>query len=274
VLPPAIVSVTGHRADVQWALLRAYGTLTKRFGYRGMQRISWHLGRILHEDATLDLEGARLRVGLGDGYWTKLLLGQPYEPELADLLAGELDPEAAFLDCGANIGYWSVLASTRWGAQVVAVEAARSAYQQLVRNNRLNGNRFTPLKAAVWSQERELLTLVTHEWRHAGSSVVNRRDKIGRSGYDTETVETVTIDGLVARHFPDASKVVVKLDVEGAESAAIEGARDTLGTRDVLLVYEDAGSSAGNILRELGYGPVPLGAGNYVALRMRPSVFD
>ena len=86
---------------------------------------------------------------LRDGYWTKLLLGQTYEPEFADLLARELVPDVAFLDCGANIGYWSVLASTRWGAGVVAVEAAGDAYQQLVRNNILNGSRFTPLHGAV-----------------------------------------------------------------------------------------------------------------------------
>jgi len=230
-----------------------------------MQRFSWALGRRLNGVATLDLGGPRLRIRLRDGYWTKLLVGQPYEPGLGELLAREVGPNAPLLDCGANIGYWSLLASTRWGAPVVAVEAATTTYEQLVGTNELNGSRFCTVHAALWSCEEERLTIVTHELRHAGSSVVTRRDKIAQAGYQEELVQTVTIDGLVARHFPEAKKIVVKLDVEGAEIAALSGATKTLLTRQVVLVYEDADGSVSEAVRQHGYTPRSLGSGNYVA---------
>jgi FkbM family methyltransferase len=258
--------VDADRAALQWAALRAYGKLSARFGHRGMQRFSWVLGRFFHGVATVDLGGPRLRVRLADGYWTKMLIGDSYEPMVYELLERELGPDVSLVDCGANIGYWSVLASSRWGAPVVAVEASSESYKQLLENNRLNGDRFTAVRAAIWSRDGETLRLVTHDRRHAGSSVVNRRERIGERGYNVEHVETVTVDGLVDRYVA-RPKIVLKLDVEGAESEALKGAEHTLSELDTTLVYEDTDGAVTQLVQALGYRSRRVDDHNYVARR-------
>jgi len=55
-------------------------------------------------------------------------------------------------------------------------------------------------------------------------------------------VPSVTVDSLLRRCCPGlAGPVVVKLDVEGAEIPAGEGAAQTLAERDVIFLFEDHG---------------------------------
>jgi len=85
-------------------------------------------------------------------------------------------------------------------------------------------------------------------------------------------VPTTTIDQVTRRYWPDERPLLIKLDVEGAESAALAGGTDTLANRDVVLIYEDHGSdpehTSTRVVREdLGFrvyactsnGPVEIG---------------
>ena len=72
----------GSAARLQLALLRSYACLTRRLDHRGMQRLSWTLGNWFAEgnSAVVEHNGAKLRLHLNDGYWTKLLIpGVHYE---------------------------------------------------------------------------------------------------------------------------------------------------------------------------------------------------
>ena len=64
---------------------------------------------------------------------------------------------------------------------------------------------------------------MTHDRRHAGASVVNRREKAGQPGHHASRIESVTIDSVCDTYIssPDA-KIVVKLDVEDAEIPALK----------------------------------------------------
>jgi FkbM family methyltransferase len=239
---PRLVGVEGARARQSIALLRLYAWLSRG---RGLQRFAWELGRIAGADASalVAVDGARLRVYLSDGYWVHLLFfAGRYEPEIEAALGQVLRPGMPFIDCGANIGYWSLLAAVRHQARVIAIEPARSSFERLSENVKLNGDVVETRRAAVWSRDGVVLSLVTHAQRHAGASVVNRRERIGVAGYNVEEVETVTLDRIYRECFAGEDVVAIKLDVEDAEIEALRGARDLLDSRDVLLVYEDHGS--------------------------------
>jgi FkbM family methyltransferase len=223
-------------------MLRLYARVTRG---RGLQRFAWQLGRVAGTDASavVALDGVRLRVYLSDGYWAHLLVSAgSYEPEIEAALEHVIEPGTPFIDCGANIGYWSVVAAARYQARVIAIEPAESSFERLTENVRLNAEVVETRRAAVWSTSGAVLDLVTHAQRHAGASVVNRRERIGAAGYRVEEVETVTLDEIYRECLDGEASVVVKLDVEDAEIDALRGAGELLGSCDVLLVYEDHGS--------------------------------
>lgn len=125
----------------------------------------------------------------------------------------------------------------------MALEASPPNYERLRRNAELNDGRFEAILGAAWSRDGDTLAIVTHDRRHAGSSVVNRREKAGQAGYHEYGVQSITIDSLCDRYVPDPNaRVVIKLDVEDAEIQALQGAQGVLGSREVAVLYEDHGS--------------------------------
>jgi FkbM family methyltransferase len=232
--------------------------LTRPLRYRGIGRLAYLLGtRVFNpgNNVVVTLGGiGRLRVFLRDGYWIRLLFSDfTFEPEVEIVLATVLArPDVHFIDCGANIGYWSVVASKLIGTpeRVLAIEASPRTFERLVDNAALNGDGFRCLSAAVWSQDNMTLEIVSHDERHAGSSVVNRRRKRHEPGYRTDKIGSVTLDAVCERFVDDGVQVVVKLDVEGAEIAALQGAEKLLMERRPLLVYEDHGNDPSSRVSE------------------------
>ena len=73
----------------------------------------------------------------GDGYWSKLLnLSYRYEDELELLFRDSADVDYTLLDCGANYGYWSVLATSKpFGAhRAISIEPSSKNFAGLAHN--------------------------------------------------------------------------------------------------------------------------------------------
>ena len=239
---PGTLGVEGARAGPLLAVLRLYARLSRG---RGLQRFAWQVGRFASPDASalVAVDGVRLRVYLSDGYWVHLLFfAGGYEPEVEAALERVIGPRTPFVDCGANIGYWSLVAAVRHRARVVAIEPEARSFERLTENVKLNDVGVETRRAAVWSESGVVVSLVTHAQRHAGASVVNRRERIGVPGYRVEEVDTVTLDQIYRERFGGESSLAVKLDVEDAEIEALRGARELLDSCDTLLIYEDHGN--------------------------------
>lgn len=240
----------GTGALAQTTVLAAAARAARPVHYRGVQRLTWLIAPRFAADnhAVVRIgDRARMRLDLADGYWTKLLDPRyRYEPEIGRALDRLLAADTLFLDCGANIGYWSLLAADRAG-RVVAVEANLTTWRRLQVNLDLNKSGVIGLHAALWRVSGQLLSVRAEEPRqHANVSIVDpsagTEPEATTAGSDRE-VTSVTIDELVDRFAPSAdTPVVVKLDVEGAEVPAVDGAARALAARELVLLYEDHGN--------------------------------
>lgn len=210
--------------------------------------MTWDLAKLFdsHNAVVVELpSGGKFQVYLNDGYWSRLFInGFSYEPDVAHVLRRVFtQADTYFLDCGANLGYWSVFASQLLpSGRVLALEASPPQYERLLQNAKLNAGSFEAILGAIWSRDNDELVIVTHDQRHAGASVVNRREKVGQDGYHEYKLQSITIETICNRHIPNKNaSVVIKLDVEDAEIQALEGARGVISSRDVLILYEDHG---------------------------------
>lgn len=168
-----------------------------------------------------------LDLGREKAYWAGV-----YEPEVQDVLRERLGPGSVFWDVGAHIGFFSVCAR-RLGADVVAFEAAPDNAALLRRHGELNG--FEVVEAAVW---RDTGGVSLEPGPNAEQWTV-------RAGGDTPTV---TLDGAAQM---SAWPTLVKLDVEGAAGAVLEGAAEIVGARRTAFVCELHGSEEEREVRRL-----------------------
>jgi len=136
-------------------------------------------------------------------------------------------------------------AEKRLGWNCIAIEAASHLADRLERNRRLSGATFEIRRSAVWKTDGERITFHTDASFHVGGhldTVAGYPD--GSKLRIRESVETVTVDTLVREwkeEHADPARIVIKLDIEGAETAAFAGARKTLAD-GAILIYEDHGS--------------------------------
>jgi len=179
----------------------------------------------------------------GDAYWSILLdPSHTYEEEVEDLLLAIRDIDYVFIDCGANYGYWSgKVTSERFGSRTaIAIELDPVNFSQLQKNRRLNGNRYECLHRAVFDKEGEKLRFYGR--KHEARSLEQRFSSEVAHG----DVLSVTLDRVIAdAGLGGRDTFVLKLDVEGVEIKAIEGARSLL-EKDVLVIYEDHGNDSGH----------------------------
>lgn len=238
----------GVRPRLHLGALRAAAIVTRPPRHRGFGTVASGLARVSRRaeaSCTFEVGGGELPVRLGDRYWMRLLLpGWRYEPEVAAVLATALDATTLFVDGGANIGYWSVFALGRVAeGRCLSVEASPVTYAWLCRTAAVNGDRFVPVHAALWDRSGVVVGIDVDVERHGRASITaTAATSTGATtaALDVAEVETVTLDDLIGPVRRPAERVVVKLDVEGAEVAALRGARRLLGD-GALVVYEDHG---------------------------------
>ncbi len=192
----------------------------------------------LNDDATFSFP-------LNDGYWARLFERKDkYEEEIDLFLQHVASDNYRFVDCGANFGFWSVLASSRtYGAkQALAVEAASENFIRLKRNAALNGDRFSTLHAAIAGSTGEAVRV--YGSKHEALSIVP--DGSSARG---DAVTTISLDTLLSNSIgsSDCKPLLVKLDVEGAEIEALRGATNVMEAES-LLICEEHGSDRDHLV--------------------------
>lgn len=155
-------------------------------------------------------------------------------------LCDALEPGATFLDIGANVGFFSLLAGRLVGAagHVVALEPVPANAARIRANARRNrlANIDVIEAAAAASNGRTTLLLAEHPGGAVIASAGVPPDPAGSIDVDTVTVDELLSSGRIGA--PD----VVKIDVEGAEPDVLAGMSATLAaSRPIVLCEVDAG---------------------------------
>lgn len=219
-------------ARLQLALLRGYARVTAPVRQRGLTPVAWKLASLFPAGTEAVVDGpdsSRFRISLADGYWAKLLVGGVYEPDVEDLMVPLLVPGTTFVDCGANMGYWSVRAAKR-GCDVISIEPHPAQHDRLEHHLGLNGATARTVRAAVLDRDGQTVSFYAEGMHHANSSVMATGSSVSPI-----SVPSVTVDALLGSV---DSPVVVKLDVEGVEDKALAGARRAVAA-GATLIYED-----------------------------------
>ena len=159
-----------------------------------------------------------------------------------------------FVDVGANVGTYTVLAAAAVGARVIAFEPIPSSFETLIENIELNAvkNRVIPKRIGVADQPgiaffTDCLDTQNHIVRNPDHSESTRQCIVDN------------LDGVLGDNIPR----LIKIDVEGYEFAVIEGAAKLLQdkTLEAIIIelngcglkygYED--SVVFNRLRSFGF---------------------
>ena len=178
-----------------------------------------------------------------------------WEPHLTALIEQTLRPGDAFVDVGANVGYFSLLASTLVGegGSVVAIEAAPQTAALLAENVRGRSNVRT-ISAAAWDAN---CSLDFYVGEHVSAQAAVDRDWTERWNSGSRiTPVTVAAAPLSEMLTDDELKRtrMVKIDVEGAEAAVLRGLLPAIdGLRDDALIVCEVTPELGdwNAIREM-----------------------
>ena len=191
------------------------------------------------------LRGKKWIVGsFNHGCW----LGS-YEFDKQQLMTKMVKPGTVFLDIGANVGFYTLLASALVGdkGKVFAFEPLPKNIDFLERHLNINSIRnATVFRAAVSDRSG------TASFQE--SSISDRMGRLSEGG--TLTVEVLSLDDLFIKGvlpLPD----YLKIDVEGGEYSVLKGAQHILTVGRPIIFLATHGSEVHSqclsLLRSLGY---------------------
>lgn len=142
-----------------------------------------------------------------------------------------LRPGDLFIDAGANIGSYSVLASAVCGSDVIAIEPDPETMSHLRRNIDANGvdGRVELVEAALGANEGTIRFTV-------GLDTVNH--VASKSDPDAREVALRRLDRIVGSRKP----AFIKMDVEGYEAEVLAGAAATLSSSSLLAIQTESNS--------------------------------
>ncbi len=144
-----------------------------------------------------------------------------------------LRKEDLFMDVGANVGVFTVLAGSAVGASCVSVEPGEESFAHLSDNIAINRmqDRVQAVQACVSNEDASCL------FSNSPESTLSHITNSAGDAHTTE-VATLRIDTILVGKVP----VMLKIDVEGFEKQALEGAVQTLENPQLKVVLLEIGS--------------------------------
>jgi len=203
-----------------------------------------------------DRSGARFELGR-DYVIRDVLFTRAWAAESTALLQSLTPRGGVFCDVGANVGYFSVLASQWVGSEgrVVAFEPGSETFARLSRNVAVNrGENITLLRQGCAAQVGRAQLVATTDPGHAYVAPVGITPGEATAAFEPgrpEPIELTTVDAAVQAHRLTRMDVL-KIDTEGHDFDVLRGAAQTLQTlRPAVLLevvlLERSGASAGDV---------------------------
>ena len=169
-----------------------------------------------------------------------------------------------FIDVGAHIGRYSIMVGKRLrNGKVIAIEPARSNFELLVRNIKINGleNKVLPLNIAI-SDEDSISKLFAHKGS-GDFSLLHKSEKF-------QKVITKKLDNVI-RELKITPKDIklIKIDVEGSEEKVLHGSFKILREGKPMVILECTEKQKQlecfKVLKNFGYTLLPIDEAHFIA---------
>ncbi len=190
-------------------------------------------GRVfdLRNKQLVKLDGFSLFVMPDDYIGASIIGAQTYEPHVTAVIRRILQEGDVFLDLGANIGYFSMLASSivKENGKVIAFEPNPQNLQLIFESKIVNG--FPNLKVCPFAvSDREEILRFTTVGSNGGVVTEHSADQ-----KHYLLVQSVVIDESIDR---ERRIDLIKMDIEAHEPAALRGMEKLLGRLKPKLITE------------------------------------
>jgi FkbM family methyltransferase len=188
-----------------------------------------------------------------------------WEPRTTNYIKSHLKRGQIFIDVGAQMGYFTILAS-ELGAKVYAFEPSTLNRELLLKNTQ--GCKSVKVFAGALSNRTDIAKLFTGK-----TSGENSLNKNYHNGEGFEEVNCVTFDSL-RLPTPD----FVKIDVEGHEKQVLEGMRSVLKTKKpITIILEDWSNNVADwLINSYGFKLVTTdrGFGNKILVKNKKGKYE
>lgn len=186
------------------------------------------------------LLGLRLYVYPPEDESTRVIYFTGYfEPNEFKVINKILKPGMTFLDVGANMGLYTIFASKKVGKSglVISIEPSSREFERLQSNVEINQLQNVRMMQTAVSRLEGNADLLVATNDHAGHNTLGNFAYDGIILKQKEHVTVKTIDNIVSE-LGLQSLDVIKMDIEGSEFLALEGAERTLKNFKPTLMLE------------------------------------
>jgi FkbM family methyltransferase len=183
---------------------------------------------------SLEADGVTMSLPSDDPFMQYLLDHGTRDTEatLASMIRDRLRPGDTFVDVGANVGWFTLIAAKAVGptGRVIAFEPEPRNFNLLRRNVEANGFRNVTLERKAVSDETGTirLNLSSTNENHSIAVLADQRGFV--------EVDAVRLDDYLSRY--DRAINFIKIDTEGAEGRILAGMKETLARPGLSLFIE------------------------------------
>jgi FkbM family methyltransferase len=213
--------------------------------------LKWQVGsRLVPGSVVMEwVAGARMIIQPGDTGMTQNVYCGLHDFEDMSYVLHVLTPQDLFVDVGANVGSYTVLACAARAARGLCFEPVPSTFRRLLDNLAINNlsSRVKSLNIGLSNQDGELRFT-------SDENCTNHVTVIEDDQASQVTVPTRRLDSILR----DESPTMIKIDVEGYETPVLDGADAALSNsslHSVLMELNGSGSRYGfdeeHILRRM-----------------------
>jgi FkbM family methyltransferase len=183
------------------------------------------------ETVTRTADGQQMRIRFPDKIQKYIYLFGVWEPVITRFIKARLRPGDLFVDVGANIGYYTLLAAKLVGpgGSVVAIEASPRIVTLLEENIRLNGFTNVEVIQAAVADRRKRVQVFAAGAGNLGQSTIVASTAAALAAPVEAEIDAYALPGLVGIERLRGARFI-KVDIEGAEAEMLDGIRDVLAT--------------------------------------------
>ena len=235
-----------NRKDPRAWIRRSIWRLARSRSYDGPVATSWYFGQRFNHH----LAGDMSQCTYVDGR---------YEPNEMYAMSKLIGPGMCVVDVGANAGVFTLMAAALVGTSGVvhAFEPSPRDRERLVANVAINDLSNVTVHAAALGSVGGRATLAVSAADHPGHNTIGGFAHSGAARAYSVQVDVTTLDAFAAE--AKLTRLdLLKIDVEGSETAVVQGAKNSLRTFRPIIVAEafdpslrQLGTSAAELLRLL-----------------------